>query len=108
MERATTIPLENEIKAHYETQKVVEQLQADCVRLQQEINCLRMEPCQLTKCEKLESENTRLRSALEKIAKVTYFYSDSPYDEHQDIAKEALSSVKPERGQEVGNEPKRV
>lgn len=27
---------------------------ADCIRLQQEINCLRMEPCQLPKCVELQ------------------------------------------------------
>jgi seryl-tRNA synthetase len=35
---------------------------ADCIRLQQEINCLRMEPYQLPKCVALATEMSRLKS----------------------------------------------
>jgi hypothetical protein len=40
-------------------QKIM-RLQEDCIRLQQEINCLRMEPCLLPKCVEARAEVERL------------------------------------------------
>lgn len=37
----------------------------DCIRLQQEINCLRMEPCQLPACAKARKETTDLTKTIE-------------------------------------------
>ena len=36
----------------------------DCIRLQQEINCLRMEPCQLPECVKTRAELAKVRKEL--------------------------------------------
>ena len=44
-------------------------LKADCIRLQQEINCLRMEPCQLPKCVQEQARGSRLQKALKDCAK---------------------------------------
>lgn len=37
----------------------------DCIQLQQEINCLRMEPCQLPHCEKLKARSDGLEKHME-------------------------------------------
>lgn len=43
----------------------LEEAHVDCIRLQQEINCLRMEPCQLPKCDAQAKDIERLRIALD-------------------------------------------
>lgn len=39
----------------------IDQLEIDCIRLQQEINCLRMEPCQLPACEKNQRDIEKMK-----------------------------------------------
>jgi len=56
----------------------LEEAHVDCIRLQQEVNCLRMEPCQLPKCVEMQKEfeeckvmAARLAEALEDIKEQT-------------------------------------
>jgi hypothetical protein len=49
---------------------MIKDLEEDCIRLQQEINCLRMEPCQLPHCVKERDEYKRLLKATEEILEV--------------------------------------
>lgn len=42
----------------------------DCIRLQQEINLLRMEPCQLPRCVALKARAERMKEALEEAVEV--------------------------------------
>lgn len=39
----------------------VKEAHMDCIRLQQEINCLRMEPCQLPACEKNQRDIEKMK-----------------------------------------------
>lgn len=66
-------------------------LKVDCINLQQEINCLRMEPCQLPRCVALKARAERMEKALRDIANYPEMYAVSPEGHMRFIAKSALS-----------------
>lgn len=64
----------NELDPHWGHRKCIEErdaLRVDCMRLQQEINCLRMEPCQLPHCVKDRDALRAELVAINKGAKTT-------------------------------------